>query len=64
LCELKIWLTEQGAMTDAVVEHSSGFPRLDDAAVRYIRDRWHYKPANKADHMPNTILAEVMFKLE
>jgi len=61
---LKIWLTEQGTMTDAVVEHSSGYPRLDDAAVRYIRDRWHYKPANKADRMPNTVLAEVMFKLE
>ena len=61
---LKIWLTEQGTMTDAVVEHSSGFPRLDDAAVRYIKDRWHYRPANKDDAMPKTVLAEVMFKLE
>jgi TonB family protein len=61
---LKIWLTEQGTMTDAMVEHSSGFPRLDDAAVRYIKDRWHYKPANKDDPMPKTVLAEVTFKLE
>jgi TonB family protein len=60
---LKVWLTEQGTMTDAVVEHSSGYPRLDEAAVRYVRDRWHYKPAAKDAPMPKTILADVMFKL-
>ena len=61
---LKIWLTEQGSMTDAMVQRSSGFPRLDDAAVRFIKDRWHYTPANKDGAMPKTVLAEVTFKLE
>ena len=60
---LKIWLTEQGTMTDAVVERSSGYPRLDEAAVRYVRERWHYKSATKDAPMPKTVLADVMFKL-
>ena len=59
---LKVWLTEQGTMTEAVVERSSGYQRLDDAAIRYMRDRWHYKPA-KDGAMPKTILADVTFKL-
>ena len=60
---LKIWLTEQGTMTDAVVEHSSGYARLDEAAVRYIKDRWQYRPT-KSEAMPKTVLAEVIFRLE
>ena len=60
---LKIWLTEQGTMTDAVVEHSSGYARLDEAAVRYIKDHWQYRPT-KSEAMPKTVLAEVIFRLE
>jgi TonB family protein len=36
--KLKISLTEQGAMSSVVVESSSGFPRLDNAAVQYMTD--------------------------
>ena len=60
---LKIWLTEQGTMTDAVVEHSSGYTRLDEAAVRYMKERWQYKPG-KSEAMPKTVLADVIFRLE
>ena len=61
---LKIRLSEQGTMTDAVVERSSGFPRLDEAAVRYMKTSWHYQPPGKDKPMPATMQAEVTFKLQ
>ena len=61
---LKIRLSEQGTMTDAVVERSSGFPRLDEAAIRYMRTSWHYQPPDKDKPMPETMQAEVTFKLQ
>jgi len=61
---LKVWLTEQGEMADAVVQRSSGYPRLDEAAVRYIRDHWNYRTAHKTGRMPKTVLAEVTFRLQ
>jgi len=61
---LDVWLSEHGTVSDALVQHSSGHQRLDDAAVRFIRDRWHYKPAGKDLPMPKTVQAEVTFKLD
>jgi TonB family protein len=61
---LNIWLSEYGTVSDALIEHSSGYPRLDDAAVRFMKDRWHYKPANKDLPMPKNVQAEVTFKLD
>ena len=61
---LKIMLTEQGTMTDVVVEQSSGFPRLDEAAVRYMKANWQYQPADKDTPMPASVQAAVMFKLQ
>lgn len=60
---LNVRLSENGAVSDALVEHSSGYRRLDDAAVRFIKDRWHYKP-NKGLPMPKTVQAEVTFRLD
>src|SRR4030081_2834537 len=37
---LKISLTEQGTMSSAVVMSSSGFLRLDDAALEYVKANW------------------------
>jgi TonB family protein len=61
---LNVWLSETGRVDNAWVEHSSGYPRLDDAAVRFMRDRWHYKPANKDLPMPKNVQTEVTFKLD
>jgi TonB family protein len=61
---LKVWLTKEGAITDVVVERTSGFPRLDDAAVRYVKTFWRYEPSENDKAMPETTLAEVTFKLE
>ena len=61
---LNIWLNENGAVDNALVQHSSGHPRLDDAAVRFMKDRWHYKPAGTDLPMPKTVQAEVTFALK
>jgi TonB family protein len=61
---LNIWLTEHGTVGSTAIEHSSGFPRLDDAAVRFMRDNWHYTRANKDEPMPTLVQAEVTFRLD
>jgi TonB family protein len=61
---VRIWLDKEGAITDVAVERTSGFPRLDDAAIRYVKDYWRYEPSEKDKPMPETTLAEVTFKLE
>ena len=62
--ELNLWLTESGSVSAAAIEHSSGYKRLDDAAVRFMKDRWHYTPAGRQLPMPKTVQAEVTFKLD
>jgi protein TonB len=42
---LKLTLNERGLVTSAVVVNSSGFQRLDDAAVQWIKTHWRYTPA-------------------
>jgi TonB family protein len=59
---LKISLSENGAVQGAVVESSSGIPRLDDAAVKYVRSYWTYEPPNGAD-MPTEMPLTVNFVL-
>lgn len=44
---LLITVNENGVVTDAQVLHSSGFPRLDDAAVSWVKAHWRYQPAIK-----------------
>jgi len=61
---LDVWLTESGTVRDALIERSSGYRSLDDAAVRFLRDRWHYNPAGKALPMPKSVQAEVTFTLD
>ena len=60
---LKIWLTEEGTMSEAVVEKSSGFPRLDKAAVEYMKANLRYEPA-RGERMPASMHAVVSFTLE
>jgi len=61
---LNVWLSEHGTVDTAVIHESSGYPRLDDAAIRFIKDRWHYRPANKDLPMPKAVQAQVTFKLD
>jgi protein TonB len=43
---LRVELDEQGNVTDARVSNSSGFARLDDAAVAAVRG-WRCTPASR-----------------
>ncbi|HSH38763.1 MAG TPA: TonB family protein [Chthoniobacterales bacterium] len=41
---LKVAVTENGRAADVQLQRSSGFPRLDQAALKAVR-RWEFKPA-------------------
>jgi TonB family protein len=59
---LKISLSEKGIVQGAVVESSSGIPRLDDAAVKYVQTYWSYEPPN-GQEMPTEMPLTVTFVL-
>jgi TonB family protein len=59
---LKILLSEKGTVQGAVVESSSGIPRLDDAAVKYVETYWSYEPPNGGE-MPTEMPLTVNFVL-
>lgn len=42
---LKIMVTAQGAVSDAQVVQTSGYPDLDQTAVEWVKAHWRYKPA-------------------
>ena len=42
---LKLTIDEKGLVTQAVVVNSSGFERLDEAAVSWVKANWRYMPA-------------------
>jgi protein TonB len=61
---LRITISEQGAVSDARLESSSGFARLDDAAMQWVKAHWRYRPAVQGGKaVPSTALAEITFKL-
>jgi|HubBroStandDraft_6_1064221.scaffolds.fasta_scaffold686139_1 TonB family protein len=61
---LKISLTEQGRVSDAIVENSSGFPRLDAAALEYAKTNWRYKPTDKdGQPIPAAVRVNVTFDM-
>ena len=60
---LKIFLFEDGTMRDAVVEKSSGFWRLDDAAIDYVKEKWKYAGKKGDDVMPTEVRVNVTFDL-
>jgi len=59
---LKVSLTQRGTVSGAVVERSSGIPRLDDAAVKYVKANWLYEP-NNGQEMPTEVRTVVDFRL-
>jgi protein TonB len=61
---LRITITEQGAVSDARLESSSGFARLDEAAMQWVKAHWRYRPAVQGGKaVPWTALAEITFRL-
>ena len=61
---LRLAITAEGAVSEAQVESSSGHPRLDDAAVQWVKAHWRYEPALEGTkRVPSTAQAVVTFKL-
>lgn len=60
---IKISLTEQGAVSDAIVENSSGFPRLDNAALKYAKTNWQYDTDNDGQPIPAAVRVNVTFDM-
>jgi protein TonB len=62
---LKLMIDERGAVTAATVVNSSGFQRLDEAAVNWIRSHWRYMPAMQGSRaVASTSEAIVEFRLQ
>ncbi|HMW49441.1 MAG TPA: energy transducer TonB, partial [Cellvibrionaceae bacterium] len=45
---LALYLNEEGKVQEARVETSSGFPRLDEAAVKHAVKAWKFEPCTEA----------------
>jgi protein TonB len=44
---LNVYVLEDGRVGEATVQKSSGFPRLDEAAVREVKRSWRLTPGTK-----------------
>lgn len=62
---LRLSITADGAVKDAMVEQSSGYQRLDDAAMQWVKAHWRYTPAMEgARPVASMLSAVVTFKLQ
>jgi periplasmic protein TonB len=62
---LKLAITEQGAVSDAVVVNSSGSMYLDAAAIEWVKQHWRYEPAKQGSRsVKSEVQAVVEFKLK
>ena len=59
---VKVFLDSEGEAKDAVVEKSSGFRNLDEAAIRYVKENYDYDPA-PGEAMPEFARTVINFKL-
>ena len=63
--QLRLTISAQGAVTDAVVVRSSGAPGLDRAAQAWVLAKWRYRPAMRGGvAVPATTLVLIKFDLE
>lgn len=61
---LRMTVSESGAVTDASVLRSSGYPRLDAVAIAWVKAHWKYQPATRDGRaVATTADANVDFKL-
>ena len=62
---LRLAIGVNGAVEDAQIEASSGYKRLDDAAVQWVKAHWRYEPAMQgAKPVASTATAQVTFALK
>lgn len=61
---LKVRVSAQGTALDVAVSKSSGFPRLDAAAVEAVT-RWRFVPAKRGDEaVDSSVIVPITFALE
>jgi protein TonB len=61
---LRLMISTEGTVTDAIVTRSSGHARLDEAAVAWVTAHWRYKPATREGKpVTSTTSAYVKFEL-
>lgn len=62
--QLSVRVSAQGRAEQVDVRHSSGYPRLDDAAAATVR-QWRFVPARRGDEpISATVLVPIVFRLE
>ncbi len=60
---LALYLNEAGRVQEARVETSSGFPRLDDAAVKHATRSWKFEPCTD-DKKPIACWHKIKFRFQ
>jgi protein TonB len=48
---VELMVDETGAVTSAKVQKSSGFPMLDEAALKVVKSRWRFPPGAPRDYI-------------
>ena len=62
---LKVLVNSSGNAATVVIERSSGYSRLDDAAVDVVQKRWRFVPAKQGDEaIAAWVLIPMIFKLK
>jgi protein TonB len=62
---LKVLVSESGQAEQVRVEQSSGYPRLDEAAVDVVRKRWRFVPAQQdGEAVSAWVLVPMIFELK
>lgn len=59
---VRVTITAQGRVADAVLETSSGYSRLDEAAVKAVRT-WRFAPNSNSSGATTSVLVPVKFQL-
>ncbi len=60
---LALYLNEEGKVQEARVEASSGFPRLDEAAVKHATRSWKFEPCTE-DGKPVACWYKIKFRFQ
>ena len=64
MLRLRLVIGPDGAVEEARVEASSGYRRLDDAAIQWVKVHWRYEPAMQGPKaIRSTATADVTFRL-
>ncbi len=62
---LRLTVTAEGRVSEALLLESSGFNRLDEAAINWVVRHWRYEPAMEgARAIESMVEASLTFRLE